>query len=83
MKKKKTNRPSDGETPALVPGGYFPDDLDTTSLALQIIPPSDSERVSSLLEKMADYVNDDGTFQVRYPPTHIVTWQPQPRPAEH
>ena len=54
-----------GET-ALVPGGLFPDDLDTTSLALTVLRPS-STKVSSLLDMMANYVNDDGNFQARDP----------------
>lgn len=52
-----------GET-ALVPGGRFPDDLDTTSLALQVLQPS-TNKVLVLLDEMAKYVNDDGNFQVR------------------
>ncbi|PSR90637.1 Haloacid dehalogenase-like hydrolase-domain-containing protein [Coniella lustricola] len=48
---------------ALVPGGYFPDDLDTTSLALQVLPPSSEEFITSTLNLMAKYANDDGTFQ--------------------
>lgn len=50
----------------LVPGGSFPDDLDTTSLALTALQPTSSETVSSVLDTMAEYVNDDGTFQVSY-----------------
>ncbi|KAK7743157.1 hypothetical protein SLS53_004242 [Cytospora paraplurivora] len=51
---------------ALVPGGVFPDDLDTTSLALTVLRPSSTEIVSSVLNTMADYVNDDGTFQTYF-----------------
>ncbi|GAB1319343.1 Alpha-D-glucose-1-phosphate phosphatase [Madurella fahalii] len=51
---------------ALVPGGYFPDDLDTTALALQVLRPVSPETVSSVLDKMAEYVNDDGTFQTYF-----------------
>ncbi|KAB8294828.1 hypothetical protein EYC80_006789 [Monilinia laxa] len=43
--------------------GYFPDDLDTTSLALIALQPS-TKTVSSVLNKMSEYVNDDGAFQV-------------------
>lgn len=54
-----------GET-ALVPGGQFPDDLDTTSLALSVLrPPTDI--VSSVLDTMVDYVTEDGSFQVSRP----------------
>ena len=49
----------------LVPGGVFPDDLDTTSLALKVLPPSSHEDVALLLDRMAELVNKDGTFQVR------------------
>lgn len=53
-----------GET-ALVPGGKFPDDLDTTSLALSVLrPPSDI--ASSVLDTMANYVTEDGSFQVSH-----------------
>jgi hypothetical protein len=47
----------------LIPGGVFPDDLDTTSLALKVLQPLN---VSSVLDKMAEYVNEDGTFQVSH-----------------
>ncbi|KAI1451206.1 Haloacid dehalogenase-like hydrolase-domain-containing protein [Annulohypoxylon moriforme] len=53
-----------GET-ALVPGGIFPDDLDTTSLALTVLRPP-TEIVMSVLDTMAEYVNDDGTFQTYF-----------------
>ena len=49
---------------ALIPGGQFPDDLDTTSLALVALPPSSNKLISSILDNMAGYVNDDGSFQV-------------------
>ncbi|KAI0841508.1 Haloacid dehalogenase-like hydrolase-domain-containing protein [Hypoxylon sp. FL0890] len=52
---------------ALVPGGFFPDDLDTTALALTVLRSPSAEIVSSVLDTMAEYVNDDGTFQVGYP----------------
>ncbi|OTA90676.1 hypothetical protein M434DRAFT_22830 [Hypoxylon sp. CO27-5] len=48
---------------ALVPGGIFPDDLDTTALALTALPPPSTKTVMSVLDTMAEYVNDDGTFQ--------------------
>ncbi|KAI0001225.1 Haloacid dehalogenase-like hydrolase-domain-containing protein [Xylariaceae sp. FL0662B] len=53
-----------GET-ALVPGGVFPDDLDTTSLALTVLRPS-TEMAMSVLDTMAEYFNDDGTFQTYF-----------------
>jgi hypothetical protein len=49
----------------LVPGGYFPDDLDTTSLALVIQPPTQHDIITSLLNRMAQYVNPDGSIMVR------------------
>lgn len=51
---------------ALVPEGVFPDDLDTTSLALTVLQPPSAGTVSYLLDLMAGYVNSDGTFQVNY-----------------
>ncbi|TEY44842.1 hypothetical protein BOTCAL_0344g00160 [Botryotinia calthae] len=45
--------------------GDFPDDLDTTSLALIAIPPS-SKTVFTVLDKMAEYANNDGTFQTYF-----------------
>ena len=51
------------EKPVLVPGGYFPNDLDTTSTALTILKP-DAELTNSLLDEMLTYLNPDGTFQV-------------------
>lgn len=47
----------------LIPGGYFPDDLDTTSMALTVLQPP-SEVVTSVLDEMLEYVNADGTIQV-------------------
>lgn len=51
--------------PVLVPGGYFPDDLDTTSLALTVLRPH-PEVVTSVLDEMVEYVNPDGTIQVSH-----------------
>ncbi|APA11940.1 hypothetical protein sscle_08g067100 [Sclerotinia sclerotiorum 1980 UF-70] len=51
----------------LIPGGLFPDDLDTTYLALTVLRPSSTKTISSLLDTMAEYVNDDGTFQASHP----------------
>lgn len=59
----------------LVPGGLFPDDLDTTSLALQVLQPPSKELVSTLLNEMAEYVNQDGTFQASqfpFEPAHSI-----------
>ena len=47
-----------------MPGGYFPDDLDTTSLALMTLPPEKSEDITSALDKMVEFVNSDGSVQV-------------------
>ncbi|KAI0848056.1 HAD-like protein [Daldinia vernicosa] len=52
--------------PALIPGDYFPDDLDTTALALQVLRPSPTEVASPILDMMAEYVKDDGAFQVYF-----------------
>lgn len=49
--------------PILVPEGYFPDDLDTTSLALMVLQP-EKEVVTSMLDEMLEYVHPDGKFQV-------------------
>ena len=49
----------------LVPGGYFPDDLDTTSLALTVLPPEQPEVVTAILDQLAEYVTSDGLFLVR------------------
>jgi hypothetical protein len=51
----------------LIPGGFFPDDLDTTSLALMVLPPKNSEVATSILEKMSRYVNPDGSVLVGSP----------------
>ncbi|KAL7621715.1 hypothetical protein AAE478_009042 [Parahypoxylon ruwenzoriense] len=51
---------------APVPGGLFPDDLDTTSLALKVLRPSSTKTVSSVLDTMAEYVQNDGTFQTYF-----------------
>ncbi|KAI5862500.1 Haloacid dehalogenase-like hydrolase-domain-containing protein [Durotheca rogersii] len=56
---------------ALIPGGYFPDDLDTTSLALTALRPSSAKMISSVLDTMAKYANDDGNFQVSHPSVSI------------
>ena len=47
----------------LVPGGHFPDDLDTTSLATMVLKPR-PEIISSVLDEMIGYLNPDGFFQV-------------------
>lgn len=57
----------------LIPGGYFPDDLDTTSLALTVLRPH-HEVVMSVLDHMLEYVNSDGTIQV----SHTNKQYPQP-----
>ncbi|KAM7219118.1 alpha-D-glucose-1-phosphate phosphatase YihX [Rhypophila decipiens] len=62
---------ADGDVPALVPGGVFPDDLDTTSLALQVLPPSRDGLVTSVLDKMASCANADGTFMTYFDPERI------------
>ena len=49
----------------LIPGGYFPDDLDTTALALTTLRPH-PEVVTSILDEMVEYVNSDGTIQVSH-----------------
>ena len=49
----------------LIPGGYFPDDLDTTALALTVLRPH-PDVVSSVLNEMVEYVNSDGTIQVSH-----------------
>lgn len=45
--------------------GYFPDDLDTTSLALQVLRPNPNV-ITSVLDEMLEYVNSDGTIQVSH-----------------
>ena len=47
----------------LIPGGHFPDDLDTTSLATMVLKPR-PEIISSVLDEMIGYLNPDGLFQV-------------------
>ena len=47
----------------LIPNGRFPDDLDTTALALLVLPLEDS-LTSSVLDDMLSYVNEDGSVQV-------------------
>ena len=49
--------------PLLVPGEYFSNYLDTTSLALRVIRPR-LEVVTLILDEMLEYVNSDGTIQV-------------------
>lgn len=41
----------------------YPDDLDTTSLALMITD-CDKEVVSSVMDEMLEYVNDEGIVMV-------------------
>lgn len=47
-----------------ISGGSLPDDLDTTALALRALKPSSAQAMSSVLNLMAEYFNNDGTFQV-------------------
>lgn len=49
---------------ASISGCLFPDDLDTTALALRALKSSSAQTISSVLDLMAEYVNNDGTFQV-------------------
>ena len=49
----------------LIPGGHFPDDLDTTSLALMVLRPH-PDVVTSVLDEMIKYLNSDGTIQVSH-----------------
>ena len=51
--------------PVLIPGGYYPDDLDTTSLALMVLPPH-PDVITSVLDEMLRYLNSDGTIQVSH-----------------
>lgn len=51
---------------ASISGGLFPDDLDTTALALRALKPSSARAISLVLNLMAEYVNSDGTFQVSH-----------------
>ncbi|CAK3813109.1 Alpha-D-glucose-1-phosphate phosphatase [Lecanosticta acicola] len=62
--KKRTWNFFDG-TPVLVPGKVFPDDLDTTSLALTVIPPAE-DLAHSLLDEMLLYVHEDGRLQTYF-----------------
>jgi len=62
----KTNRSREIGEATLVPGGYFPDDLDTTALALSIMPPEQPEIITEVLDQMAKCVTSDGWFLVRY-----------------
>ncbi|KAF2867392.1 Haloacid dehalogenase-like hydrolase-domain-containing protein [Massariosphaeria phaeospora] len=48
--------------PTLIPGGYFPDDLDATAIALTVLSETPPSLVSATLDKMAQYANADGTF---------------------
>ncbi|OTB13101.1 hypothetical protein K445DRAFT_14092 [Daldinia sp. EC12] len=52
--------------PVLIPEGIFPDDLDTTALALRVLQPSPTEVTSSILDMMAEYVREDGSFQTYF-----------------
>jgi hypothetical protein len=51
----------------LVPEGVFPDDLDTTSLALATLSPTHDEVITSILDQMAGCVTTDGLFLVWLP----------------
>lgn len=42
---------------------FYPDDLDTTSLAFRIMD-CDKEVVSSVMDEMLEYVNDEGIIMV-------------------
>ncbi|KAF1979244.1 hypothetical protein BU23DRAFT_563457 [Bimuria novae-zelandiae CBS 107.79] len=50
----------------LIPGGHFPDDLDTTSLALMVQPPTQPDMVNPLLDRMAQNVVPDGSILVYF-----------------
>ncbi|PSN60217.1 HAD-like protein [Corynespora cassiicola Philippines] len=50
----------------LVPGGYFPDDLDTTSLALTVLRPDITPSVAAILDRMSQCRNFDGTFMTYF-----------------
>jgi hypothetical protein len=52
-------------TPILVNGATFPDDLDTTALALMVVPPEELSTVHVILDNMLSFVHQDGRFQVR------------------
>ena len=47
----------------LIPGGYFPDDLDTTALGLLVFPP-EQKILNKVLNQMALYVTSEGSFLV-------------------
>ena len=49
----------------LIPGSGYPDDLDTTSLALMVLRPH-NDVVTSVLDEMLKYLNEDGTVQVSH-----------------
>ena len=49
----------------LIPGDYFPNDLDTTAVALTVLRPH-PEVVTPVLDEMVKYVNPDGTVQVSH-----------------
>ena len=50
----------------LIPGGYFPDDLDSPALALTLLRPT-PELVTSMLDEMLEeYVNPDGSLLTYY-----------------
>ena len=49
----------------LIPSGHYPDDLDTTSLALMVLRPQ-PDVVTSVLDEMLTYLNSDGTIQVSH-----------------
>ena len=54
----------------MVPGGYFPDDLDTTSSALTVLRPDITPSVAAILDRMSQCVNFDGTFMVSHSAAH-------------
>ncbi|KAJ5921060.1 HAD-like protein [Penicillium verhagenii] len=43
----------------------YPEDLDTTSLGLCVLPP-DTETINSILDEMHDYIDEDGNIQAYY-----------------
>ena len=55
----------------IIPGSHCPDDLDTTSLALAVLQPEQPEVIASILDKMAEYVNPDGTILVSHHPIKL------------
>lgn len=44
----------------------FPNDLDTTSIAMTVMPQNDKEKVQIILDEMLKYRNDQGIFQVYF-----------------